>query len=191
MKKANTNGAAYYQSMRTKYMNYAREASAAGDRVLCEHNLQCAEHYCRLINAKNYKPQNSQPNRDGGSAEQYSSGGSAHTYGQQSNGTSSRVVAAASHRPPHKPSEPELVVGDTEHKSAVHREPQKSEHEELRKKPDDVDSGPPKTAKPKSAAAPRKVKTESEDEASQPQPKRKVVRRSVKPKLSQSEETVS
>jgi hypothetical protein len=56
MKKENAKGVTYYQSMRTRYLNYAKEASASGDRVLYEYNLQFAEHYGRLIDSKINRP---------------------------------------------------------------------------------------------------------------------------------------
>ncbi|MDR2458790.1 MAG: DUF4167 domain-containing protein [Holosporales bacterium] len=57
MKKETPKGVAYYQNLRTKYLNHAKEASASGDRVLYEYNLQFAEHYGRLIDAKVNRPQ--------------------------------------------------------------------------------------------------------------------------------------
>jgi hypothetical protein len=56
MKKENVRGVAHYQSLRTRYLNYAKEASTSGDRVLYEYNLQFAEHYGRLIGAKANRP---------------------------------------------------------------------------------------------------------------------------------------
>ncbi len=56
MKKENLNikGKAYYQNLKTRYLNAAKEA--AGDRILKEYNLQFAEHYSRLISEK-FPPQ--------------------------------------------------------------------------------------------------------------------------------------
>ncbi len=45
-------GKAYYVAQRAKYLNYAKEASATGDRVLSEYNLQYAEHFSRIIAEK-------------------------------------------------------------------------------------------------------------------------------------------
>ena len=45
-------GRAYYVAQRAKYLNYAKEASATGDRVLSEYNLQYAEHFARIIEEK-------------------------------------------------------------------------------------------------------------------------------------------
>ena len=62
MKKENINnikGKAYYQSLRAKYLNLAKEASASGDRVLSEYNLQFAEHYSRVM-AEKFPPQQPQ-----------------------------------------------------------------------------------------------------------------------------------
>lgn len=57
-------GRAYYQGLRSKYLNFAKEASASGDRVASEYNLQFAEHYTRII-AERFPQQpqsnNSQP----------------------------------------------------------------------------------------------------------------------------------
>lgn len=50
----NIKGKAYYQSMKMRYLNAAKEAS--GDRVLKEYNLQFAEHYSRIISEK-FSPQ--------------------------------------------------------------------------------------------------------------------------------------
>lgn len=56
MKKENVNSnvknRAYYQGLKTKYMNAAKEASSSGDRVLSEYNLQYAEHYTRTVNER-------------------------------------------------------------------------------------------------------------------------------------------
>jgi hypothetical protein len=52
MKKDNSKGIAYYQNLRLKYLNNAKEASSLGDRVLAEYNLQYAEHYGRVITSK-------------------------------------------------------------------------------------------------------------------------------------------
>lgn len=56
MKKENVNSniknRAYYQGLKTKYMNAAKEASSSGDRVLSEYNLQYAEHYTRIVNER-------------------------------------------------------------------------------------------------------------------------------------------
>jgi hypothetical protein len=60
MKKENIRGVAYYQSLRTRYLNCAKEASASGDRVLYEYNLQFAEHYGRLIDTRFSRPQGDQ-----------------------------------------------------------------------------------------------------------------------------------
>lgn len=52
MKKENINnvkGKAYYLGLKAKYLNLAKEASAAGDRILSEYNLQFAEHYGRIL----------------------------------------------------------------------------------------------------------------------------------------------
>jgi hypothetical protein len=57
MKNDNAKGLAYYQNMRTKYINYAQEALLAGDRILCEYNLQFVEHYNRIIAAKHNQSQ--------------------------------------------------------------------------------------------------------------------------------------
>lgn len=61
MKKENLNikGKAYYQNLKTRYLNAAKEA--AGDRVLKEYNLQFAEHYSRLISEKFPPQQNVSP----------------------------------------------------------------------------------------------------------------------------------
>lgn len=67
MKKENLNnnikGKAYYQGLKTRYLNAAKEAS--GDRVLKEYNLQFAEHYSRIISEKfppqQFQQSNSQP----------------------------------------------------------------------------------------------------------------------------------
>ncbi|MDR0942590.1 MAG: DUF4167 domain-containing protein [Holosporales bacterium] len=65
MRKGNEKGLAYYQNLKTKYLNYAKEASSSGDFVLCEHNLQFAEHYGRVISSKFKSPQmHSQSNDD-------------------------------------------------------------------------------------------------------------------------------
>jgi len=60
MKKENLNnikGKAYYQGLKARYLNAAKEAS--GDRVLKEYNLQFAEHYSRIISEK-FPPQQQQ-----------------------------------------------------------------------------------------------------------------------------------
>lgn len=65
MRKENINnvkGKAYYQSLRSKYLNFAKEAAASGDRVLSEYNLQYAEHYGRIISER-FSPQ-IQPKQD-------------------------------------------------------------------------------------------------------------------------------
>jgi hypothetical protein len=49
MKKENVRNKAYYQGLRLKYLNFAKEAVASDDRVLIEYNLQFAEHYGRVI----------------------------------------------------------------------------------------------------------------------------------------------
>ena len=62
MKKENINnikGKAYYQRLRAKYLNLAKEASASGDRILSEYNLQFAEHYSRVM-AEKFPPQQAQ-----------------------------------------------------------------------------------------------------------------------------------
>lgn len=61
MKKENLNikGKAYYQNLKTRYLNAAKEA--AGDRILKEYNLQFAEHYSRLISEKFPPQQNVSP----------------------------------------------------------------------------------------------------------------------------------
>lgn len=64
MKKENLNNVkskAYYQNLKVRYLNAARDAS--GDRVLREYNLQFAEHYSRLIEEKFPSPP-SQQNED-------------------------------------------------------------------------------------------------------------------------------
>ena len=53
-------GKAYYVAQRAKYLNYAKEASATGDRVLSEYNLQYAEHFSRIIAEKFPQPSSSQ-----------------------------------------------------------------------------------------------------------------------------------
>ena len=53
----NIKGKAYYQGLKTRYLNAAKEAS--GDRVLKEYNLQFAEHYSRIISEK-FPPQQQQ-----------------------------------------------------------------------------------------------------------------------------------
>ena len=64
MKKENViiKGRSYYQGLKSKYLNLAKEASASGDRILCEYNLQFAEHYGRVINEK-FPQQFPQPQR--------------------------------------------------------------------------------------------------------------------------------
>jgi hypothetical protein len=52
MKRDNGKGLAYYQNLRAKYLNLAKEAASSGDRVLSEYNLQFAEHYGRVMNSK-------------------------------------------------------------------------------------------------------------------------------------------
>ena len=54
----NIKGKAYYISLRAKYLNYAKEAMASGDRVLSEYNLQYADHYNRIISEKFPSPNN-------------------------------------------------------------------------------------------------------------------------------------
>lgn len=58
---ANIKGRAYYVAQRAKYLNYAKEAAATGDRVLNEYNLQYAEHFSRIISEK--FPQQSTPHQ--------------------------------------------------------------------------------------------------------------------------------
>lgn len=48
----NVKGKAYYVAQRAKYLNYAKEALAAGDRILNEYNMQYAEHFSRIIAEK-------------------------------------------------------------------------------------------------------------------------------------------
>lgn len=60
MKKENVTikGRAYYQGLKSKYLNLAKESSASGDRVLSEYNLQFAEHYGRIISERfSHSPQ--------------------------------------------------------------------------------------------------------------------------------------
>ncbi len=53
-KNINNNGKnrAYYQALRARYLNLAKEASTSGDRILKEYNLQFAEHYGRILSEK-------------------------------------------------------------------------------------------------------------------------------------------
>lgn len=60
----NLKGKAYYVAQRAKYLNYAKEASATGDRVLSEYNLQYAEHFSRIITEKFPQPITSQQLQD-------------------------------------------------------------------------------------------------------------------------------
>ena len=59
----NAKGRAYYQSLRTKYLNLAKEAATSGDRVLSEYNLQYAEHYGRILSEKFSQPAPLQQNQ--------------------------------------------------------------------------------------------------------------------------------
>ena len=42
----------HYQNLRDKYVTAAKDAASSGDRVLSEYNLQCAEHYKRMLSEK-------------------------------------------------------------------------------------------------------------------------------------------
>ncbi len=53
-------GKAYYVAQRAKYLNYAKEAAATGDRILSEYNLQYAEYFSRIIAEKFPQPISSQ-----------------------------------------------------------------------------------------------------------------------------------
>ncbi|MDR0695770.1 MAG: DUF4167 domain-containing protein [Holosporales bacterium] len=61
MKKDNGKGLAYYQNLKLKYLNNAKEAASLGDRVLSEYNLQFAEHYGRVISCKLNQQNPAQP----------------------------------------------------------------------------------------------------------------------------------
>ena len=45
----NVRGKSYYVNQRAKFLHHAKEAMTSGDRVLYEYNLQCADHYNRII----------------------------------------------------------------------------------------------------------------------------------------------
>lgn len=46
-----------------KYLTLARDATAAGDRIMAENFYQHAEHYYRIINAEGYGPDDRRPPR--------------------------------------------------------------------------------------------------------------------------------
>jgi len=56
-----------------KYLQLARDANSAGDRVMAENYLQHAEHYYRILMAQG--PQVTQPNFGGGGQQPNGGGG--------------------------------------------------------------------------------------------------------------------
>jgi hypothetical protein len=54
-----------------KYLQLARDASSAGDRVTAENYLQHAEHYYRILMAQGGLPQQQQQQQQGGGQQNY------------------------------------------------------------------------------------------------------------------------
>lgn len=70
----NNKGRGYYQGLYDRYIKAAGDASSSGDKILCEYNLQCAEHYMRVMNekfpvVKNNNNVNNTKNNEGGGIE--------------------------------------------------------------------------------------------------------------------------
>ena len=57
-------GKSYYVNQRAKFLHHAKEAMTSGDKVLYEYNLQCADHYNRII-LERFTPQGATASGEG------------------------------------------------------------------------------------------------------------------------------